>query len=55
MKLIKSSIYSVNGIIASYTGENEGGLPVFSAHGQRIVGGAIKKVGKEEIAAYFGR
>jgi len=58
VKLIKSSIYLVNGNIARFIGRyNEAGLPIFSAHGTEMIA-ELANVGKataEQVNAYLGR
>lgn len=56
LKLIKSSIYVVNGTPCRYTGEMQNGQPVFKNHDAPfIIGGEVTKADKDAINAYLGR
>lgn len=55
-KLIKSSVYRVNGMLARFTGEYVASLPVFKVHDSALFhGGTVQKVTREEVMEYMGR
>lgn len=56
-KLIKSSVYRVNGVLARFTGDYDTAqLPIFKVHDTGMIyGGTVEKVTREEVMTYMGR